>query len=143
MNITYRPAEAADAHAIVPRLRRRELDALREVGDPVATVLEGLQCSIASYAALADGEVAVLWGLRTASLLDDRVYLWMLGSTVIDAHPVHFLRHSRRAMAQMRQRYRMVYGEVACDFEHSIRWLTWLGAKVAPGPAPERLVFAL
>jgi hypothetical protein len=143
MNVTFRPARPTDAEAIVPRLRARDLEGLRTAGDPVEVVQCGLQFSIYSIAALADDEIAVLWGVRVCTLLDDRAYLWMLGTRVVDEHPIHMLRHSRAAVKIMRERYSLVYGEVACDFEKSIRWLTWLGAKIQAGPAADRMVFSL
>jgi hypothetical protein len=141
--VSFRPARASDAREIVPRLRARDLAGLCQAGDPVDVVIEGLQTSIAAWTVLADGEIAVLFGFRLAMLLDDRVYLWMLGTTVIDQHPVTFLRKSRGVVRLMRKHYSLVYGEVACDYERSIRWLTWLGGKVRPGPEPGRMVFSL
>lgn len=144
MIVSFRPARAGDAREIVPRLRARDLDGLRQAGDPVDVVLEGLQASIAAWTVLAGGEVAVMFGFRAAMLLDsERVYLWMLGTTVIDEHPITFLRKSRSVVRLMRKHYALVYGEVACDYERSIRWLTWLGGTVRPGPEPGRMVFNL
>lgn len=145
MIIEFREAKARDARAIVPLLRERDLARLRSIGDPIMVIIDALQGSIASFAGTADGKVAVMWGLRSASLLSDQVYVWMLGTQTIDEYPVHFLRHSRHAMQIMRERYSLLYGECAADFERSIRWLTWLGAKVwAPNPeGGGRLVFAI
>ena len=143
MIVTHRPARPDDAREIVPRLRARDLAGLGTVGDPAQVVRDGLESSIAAWAVLADGEIAVLFGFRVVMLLDDQVYLWMLGTRTIDEHPVTFLRKSRGVVGLLRKHYRLVYGEVASDYERSIRWLTWMGGKVSAGPEPGRLVFTL
>jgi hypothetical protein len=143
VNVNFRLAQIRDAKAIVPRLRERDLEGLQSVGDPTDIITGAMQCSIASFTALADGEVAVMWGVRVCALLSDEGYLWMLGTRVVDEHPVHFLRYSKSAVKIMRERYALLYGEVASDYERSIRWLTWLGGKVRAGPMAERLVFSL
>jgi hypothetical protein len=143
--IEFREARASDVRQMVKTLRARDLEALLRAGDPAAIILEALQTSITCFTATADGVPAVMWGLCYHSMLNDQAYLWMLGTRIVDEHPVHFLRHSRAAMQMMRERYNLIYGECAVDFECSIRWLTWLGAKVWQ-PNPEgggRLVFAI
>ena len=111
-------------------------------GDPVRVVEEGLANSVAAWAIDVDGEVAVLWGVRVINLLDDRAYLWMLGTPAIERHRVVFLRRSRAAIEELRGRYSLLYGEIESDFEASIRWLTWCGARVRTR-AEGHLIFAI
>ena len=92
-------------------------------------VEDGLANSVAAWAVDVDGEVAVLWGVRVLNLLDDRGYLWMLGTTAIE---------------DLRARYGLLYGEIESDFAASVRWLTWCGARVRKRPHPEgHLVFTI
>lgn len=141
MNVTFRKAEIKDALTIVPFLRDRERLNLMRAGNPVEVIEEALKESISNYVGEADGKLAVMWGLRAAQLLDNSAYVWMLGTTIIENHPIHFLRYSRAAMKLMRERYRVLYGEIEVDYTLSIRWLTWLGAKVTPHE--RRLMFVL
>ena len=100
-----------------------------------------MDLSISNYVGEADGTIAVMWGLRAAQLLDNSAYVWMLGTNLIEDHPIHFLRYSRAAMKLMRERYRVLYGEIEVDHNASVKWLTWLGAKVTPHE--HRLMFVL
>lgn len=145
MIIEFRQARVSDARAIVPRLRERDLAGLQSMGDPVGVIAEALQGATVAFSALADGEVAVMFGLRRSVLLDDRAYLWMLGTGLVDEYPVHFLRYSRAAVKLLLEHYRLIYGECRADYERSIRWLTWLGGKVWAPDAENggRLVFVI
>lgn len=145
MRIELRNAAPSDAYEIVPRLRDRDLERLRELGKPTEVIIEALHNDVASFTATANGKAVVMFGLRSVFMLGDQMYLWMLGTRVVEENPIHFLRHSLAAMQVLKSRYSLIYGECAYDFEHSIRWLTWLGARVwAPNPeVGGRLVFAI
>lgn len=119
----------------MPRLRPRDRAALEALGDPVRVVEAGLANSVAAWAVDLDGEIAVLYGVRVVNLLDDRAYVWMLGTDAVDKHPVAFLRHSRIALERLRGRYSLLYGEIESDFEASVRWLTWCGARIQNLPS--------
>ena len=136
----FRQAVLGDAQRLVPRLRPREYENLVKLGAPVAVVEEAIKVSVASFVAEVEGNVAVMWGVRAACVLDDRAYLWMLGSPDIERHPHGFLRYSRVVVRHMCNHYRMLYGEIEVDYVASIRWLRWLGARILPGR--ERLMFA-
>lgn len=145
MNIEFRPAAREDARNIVPALRDRDLAILRSYGEPSHVIEGALQASTTSFVALADGMIGAMWGVRHITLLDNQCYLWMVGTVLIDDHPIHFLRHSRNAVQIMHERYRVIYGECEYDYSKSMRWLTWLGAKVwAPDLSESaHLVFVL
>ena len=141
MNISFRHAVERDALEIVPFLRDRERINLIRVGNPADIIREAMRESVSNYVCMADGAIAVMWGLQAAQMLGDSAYLWMLGTSVIEDHPIHFLRYSRAAMRLMRKRYRVLYGEIEMDYNLSIKWLTWLGAKITPHE--RRLMFVL
>lgn len=128
MIVTIRKAQPDDPLVILPRLRERDAERLSELGDPLQIVYDGINTSFMSFAGEIDGELAALWGARCLHIFDDRAYIWMLGTTLIDQHPVAFLRHSRRALRLLTSHFRLIYGQVECDFEASVRWLKWLGA---------------
>ena len=139
--IEIQPAIALDAIAISRNLRERDRAVVERHGPAAEVIRLEIEQSIMALTAILDGEIALLWGARTPSPLDDRAYLWMVGTPLIERHPITFLRHSRRAMRYMASHFRLLYGEVECDYLASQRWLTWLGARIEP--RPEAMVFQL
>ena len=131
-NVTFRHAEDEDAIFVVPLLRQRDLLHLAQQGPPTSVIREAVAASTITLVGEIDGRIAAMWGVRRAQMLDDRVYVWLLGTRVIDENPVTFLRYSRYVLRCMRAEYRAIYGEIEVDFSTSVRWLTWLGAKVYP-----------
>jgi hypothetical protein len=130
--IEIRPAIALDAIAISRNLRDRDRTVVERHGPAAEVIRIEIEQSIMALTAILDGEIALLWGARTPAPLDDRAYLWMVGTPLIEQHPITFLRHSRRAMRYMASHFHLLYGEVECDYLASQRWLTWLGARIQP-----------
>jgi hypothetical protein len=130
MRVTFRPACPDDAELILPRLRLRDYAEIAACGDPLEVIDRGLANSLSAWAVEIDAELAVLWGLRTANILDDRVYLWMIATPAVERHPVVLGRYSRAVVARLLQHYSLLYGEVQSDYATSLRWLRWLGARV-------------
>ncbi len=88
-----------------------------------------------------DNQIAVMWGTIHTQLLDNRVYIWMLGTALIDKHRMLFLRYSKDVIRMLREKYTTIYGEIEIDYYHSIKWLVWLGAKIFHNG--NRLVFVI
>jgi len=130
--IEIRPAITLDAIAIASRLRDRDRAVVERHGPVAEVICTEIEHSIMALTAILDGEIALLWGARTPTPLDDRAYLWMVGTPLIEQHPITFLRHSKRAMRYMASHFRQLYGEVELDYVASQRWLTWLGARIEP-----------
>lgn len=130
MIVTIRKAQPDDPILIIPHLRERDAERLGELGDPLQLIYDGISTSFFSFTGEIDGEIAALWGARCTTIFDDSAYIWMLGTTLIDRHPTVFLRHSRRALRALTARFRLIYGQIDCDFETSVRWLKWLGADI-------------
>lgn len=89
--------------------------------------------SLFSYAAIVDGRCVALWGIYVDNLLAEKGYLWMLGTTFLEEHPLAFLRHSRRQLAQLRGVVPHLYGASSVEIDAgSERWMKWLGFAAGP-----------
>lgn len=73
------------------------------------------------------GDLMALWGLKTESVFDDKVYLWMVLTNEVEKTPLVFARHSKKLLNFYFQRYKMIYAFVDSDFDLSIKWMKWLG----------------
>lgn len=140
-HVVFRRATLDDAIEIVPLLRRRDILNLSHSGDPVSVITEALMRSVNPIVGTVNNQIVVMWGTSHVQLLDNRVYIWMLGTVLVDKHRMLFLRYSRDVIWMLRERYSTIYGEIEIDYYHSIKWLVWLGAKIFPNG--ERLVFVI
>jgi hypothetical protein len=93
------------------------------------TLAECLMMSSYSWIGKCDGEVACAWGLIPPSLLSERAYLWLVTTDLVEQHQFLFVRHSRRCMAIMLEKYQIIVGHSSVSEAHSLRWLRWLGAE--------------
>lgn len=134
MKIEFVNAEFKHVVQIMPRLREREkADHLKVYGVvSEKDILKEVNSSLIAYAGLLDGECKAIWGVKTPKIIGNEGYLWMVGSQFIEEHPIAFLRHSRRALEDIRGIFRRVHGVVLTDFEKSCKWLEWLGFELGP-----------
>ena len=122
MIVELREVRPGDAEAVFATLRARDVGRIS-----LPEVKEAADSSIYALVGTIDGRPAVMCAARLASILDDRAYIWLLGTSLIDRYPIVFLRHSRRMLALLTARFPCIYGQVECDFAASERWLRWLG----------------
>jgi hypothetical protein len=88
--------------------------------------------SFLTYVGLIDGKSVVVWGVYSPQVLAEEGYVWLLGSRLIEEHPIVFLRHSRRALDLIRPTFKTLYGVVLSEFDCGQKWLEWLGFDVGP-----------
>lgn len=134
MKVTFEEARLDHVIALVSCLRERER-ALAEMlygAEFERLVVDELKESVMAWAGLVDGRCGAVWGVKTPRLLADYGTLWMIGTTLIDDHPIAFLRHSRRALEDLRGTFKTLYGCVLTEFTTSERWLRWLGFEIGP-----------
>lgn len=122
--------EAQPWHAIALCEDLREREALAGL-EPRALVQEVARSCVA-WAGLNDGHVAALWGAKVDGLLSDEAYIWLACGREMEKNPITFLRHSRRAITDLRHYFRCLHGLVLTEFGCSVRWLEWLGFEVGP-----------
>jgi len=134
MRVEIVPARYEHIHYLVKHLRDEERAICEKMyGDQFfGTVLKEVDDSMLAWAALADGECAALWGVKTHKILSDEGMLWMIGTDLIDKHPITFLRHSRRQVQSLRATFKTIYGCVLTEYSTSRRWLEWLGFEIGP-----------
>ena len=126
MTITYRPATAADALALAPRLREADrLEVFLAAGDVHAALLASIEAPGLSLAATnSGGEVIALFGVSDGP---DMGIPWMLASDEIMKHPRHLVDGCRRWVSEMLPRYRLLVNYVHAENATAIAWLQHIG----------------
>ena len=110
---------------------------------PFAAVSDSVARSETAFTGLVDGQPALIAGVGRASLLGATGVPWMLGTALIDRHPVAFLSHSRRVVAGWRRDFARLVNRVDARNRAAVRWLAWLGFRIDPAKpfGPEGLPF--
>ncbi|GAA0567449.1 hypothetical protein ACFQH5_15675 [Halomonas salifodinae] len=124
-----RPATLADADALAPRMRQADRDEIWAASrqSPGDSLRNAVRASRQPLAGVIDGELACLLGVVPQSTLGGTGAAWMLGSEVIERHPLVFLRHSRPALAEIARGFNYLHNWVDARNTVAIRWLAWLG----------------
>lgn len=130
--IELRSALVADAVSLAPRLRSFDLEELLrdEDSDACTALLDGILFSAESWAALWDGQVEVLGGIREDQ--EGHGVIWLLGSDRVKDHLREFLPISRGLCEEYLQRYDLVHNFVGANSHESKRYLRWLGFTIEP-----------
>ena len=88
-----------------------------------------------SRAALADGQLGLLWGVGPVSLLAGTGSPWMLATPLIEEYPVMFLKACKKELEVIKSHYPILENHIDVRSEASIEWLKWLGFTIED-PAP-------
>lgn len=121
------PATPRHAEEIVKNLREHdkfEFDIARV--DPVADMKKTLQKSKYSWAAIVDGEVGCMWGIKEETIATG-AHIWLVTTSLIEKHPRRFLVESRKVVRAAVQSYYILYGYVDATYTISTKWMEWLG----------------
>jgi hypothetical protein len=86
--------------------------------------------SIFVWAGFSDDEPVCIWGLIAPTILNDRAYLWLLVTELVEKHQFSFVRHSQIEVKRMLAIYPRIVGHVVASEERSKRWLKWLGVRM-------------
>jgi len=78
------------------------------------------------YAALVDGDLAVVWGV-TGAILADEGMAWLFSAPAIERIPISFFKEARRWLHEMMKTKRKIWSSVAVFHHQSIRFYTMLG----------------
>lgn len=120
--ISTAPVSKLHIYELAQKLR--DFDRL---GNPRENLEFIMRNSIFSQSIFFDGELGVVWGLQSKSLVGEVGYIWMLTTQVIERNKRAFLRRSRQITAEALSACPVI--RCHCDASHvkSHRWLIWLG----------------
>ncbi len=121
----------ADAEEIVKHLREADKTGIEMLGLDGTTALKAeIKNANCCFTGRVDGEVAVIWGVTSATLLSDSGFVWMVTSKQADKVPFIFARRSQLELQKTLQLIPRLYGTCFAYNKRSLRWLTWLGAEI-------------
>jgi hypothetical protein len=129
------PALSSHALRLAPFLRKEDVAEVRALGmDPTQALLDSVSNSSEAFAVSFDGELSAIFGVVPAreTLLgsSDVGQIWMLSGEGITRHRKAFLRVSRWVVAQLLQRYRLLWNVIDARYAGALRWARWLGFEV-------------
>jgi hypothetical protein len=85
--------------------------------------------STAIWLGLADGVEACAIGVIPLTIFSEKAYLWMIHTRLCEAHPLRFVRWSKRVLDEVLAAYPNLYGLCHPDNLSGRAWLEWLGAR--------------
>jgi hypothetical protein len=125
------PVDPLHIREICTNLRDIEFRNFRVLGrDAEAMISYEVATSFLCYAAVVEGEVIALGGVKCDSVLSDEAYVWILCSEAVNEFPIAFIRGVLEVFALVKERFRTIWGLVSEDFARSRRWLSWMGFTV-------------
>lgn len=98
--------------------------------DGVAALRGEIEGSILASVGIFKNEVAVVWGVRAASLFDHIGYLWLVSTKICDEHPFTFARHSKLVVDELMETFQCLHGLVEPKYKRNIRWLKFMGFEI-------------
>lgn len=129
------PVTRSHMEELAQTLRHWEITELAEAGhEPLPAIIASVECSMTAFAGLADGKVLCIFGHCTKTFTSDEAFPWMITAEDVPKHTKAFLRLNKAYIADLRQRYRLLWGAVRETNAASIRWLTWLGFVIDAQP---------
>lgn len=132
------------AKAMAPNVRSAEIQEIADASGlgPEQQLLADLSRSSVAWAWIIDGEVACMFGVIAPSLVDATSYPWFLTTPLVEKHSRAFARACRTLLPELLAHHPRMVGMVDARYLMSIRWLGWLGARIA-APAPWGVTGAL
>lgn len=127
------PATRGHAICMAPNLREAEA---REVMDsdgltPEQALIREVERSSSAWSWIVDGEVACMFGIVTRQLVDDSAYPWFLTTPLVEKHAIQFARSCKGLLPELLSIHPKLIGMVDARYVLSVRWLTWLGARIS------------
>ena len=131
---TLKPEDIREVAGKIRDIDRREIY-LASLLDPERAIKVSVAHAEHAFTARYNGEIALVFGINRRSLLTDVFAPWMLGTGIVDAHPILFTRHSLRCIKRLVANYPIQENWVWENNKSAVAWLKWLGFDMDP-PAP-------
>ncbi len=125
------PATMSHVSAVAATMRPEDAaEVLASCGfDPLRALRESVQVSDAAWTLLLDGQPAAVFG--AVGVASGCGVVWMLTSTMVDRHPIAFLRLCRPVVEALLMHYGLLFNYVDARYEVALRWARWLGFTVS------------
>lgn len=94
---------------------------------PREAVVQSIQRSRDTSAALCNGRPFCVWGVASPTILSRIGIPWALTSKNLEEHTYTFLKGSVEVVENWRRRFDYLTNYVDCRHTKSIEWLDWLG----------------
>lgn len=129
VDVVIRDVAPGDADTLIRDMRECDrLEVKASAGGLWEHVLRvGLRTSLYSKTITGDGELAAIFGVAPASLVDGVGRPWLLATDVFDRHPRAVIRHCRRYIDPMLDTFPHLVNYVDARNTKTIAWLAWLG----------------
>lgn len=142
--IEFREPIASDIDVLVAKLRAADLAELHAAGqsDAREVIEDSLRLSTQSWAALVDGELALLMGVAPLGglLFADAGVPWLLGTDLVLSHHRALMRRCPVYIARMLRAYPRLVNFVHAENTAAVRWLRHTGFRLdAPAPHGPKL----
>jgi hypothetical protein len=142
------PATVGHIPVIAANMREADREELRAAWcmAPFDCMCHGLSYSDKAWTGLIDGVPMCMFGCVAASVMGNVGRPWMVGTKLLDEHPLVFLRRYRRSgcIEEMRERFDLLTNYVDVRNTRAIEWLSWLGFSFRREPeriGPYRMPF--
>lgn len=131
------PATIAHAQYIAAHVREADRVELWAAGymTPLETMIKAMDRSEA-FTGMADDTPVCMWGVVQDDILFGFGIPWMVASTHLDTHARAFLSRNKAVIVEMLSKYGILSNYVDTRNRKAIKWLQWLGFKVAEKPQP-------
>lgn len=106
----------------------------------VETMRRWFANSSQAWAGFYEDRIACLYGIISPSILSDTAYLWLTTNELVHEHPFLFVRHSQMVIEHLLRTHDRIVGHVSVNNLDAIKWLEWLGMKLARGDMKNDLI---
>ena len=103
---------------------------------PDLAVEESIRLSDASFIESVGGRPLCAWGYRSESAIGALGTVWLLGTPLVQRHPLAFCKRSRALRDELHTRFKTLRAFVWDGHQPAKRWLGWLGFDVAEVRGP-------
>jgi hypothetical protein len=131
MTVSIRHADPYDALVIANNLREEDKRGMEMLGVNCEVELaEEILNSNCAFTGIVDGEIAIVWGITTPTLLSGSGYIWAVTTNAVDKCSFVFARRSRLEIEAALERVPLLSGLCFAYNKRSLRWLNWLKADI-------------